>query len=74
MPFKETTKKKDEFTNIFDDSYKYSPPLTEKKKENTMKIFTTGELKSNIVFDDQYVIFLYLFRNPIMMMLKDLLI
>jgi hypothetical protein len=55
MPFKETSKKKDDYTNIFDDNYKFSPPLSNSKMQKIGKIFTDGELKCNIKFDDQYV-------------------
>lgn len=44
-----------ETVDIFDDSYKKSPELSEKKKEKIMKHYTDGNLTSHVCFDDQYV-------------------
>jgi hypothetical protein len=55
-PYKEKVSKKSDhtFSNIFDDKYKISK-VSEAKKEKYAKTHLDGNLKSSVMFDDEFV-------------------
>jgi N-acetylneuraminic acid mutarotase len=55
IPFREHESKKRDEKNVFDDSYKYTPNNDEWKQKKFEKNYIKGNLKSSIIFDDQYV-------------------
>ncbi len=55
MAFREHQSKQKQDKNVFDDNYKLRPINEEKTKQKFVKNYVNGNLKTNIVFDDQYV-------------------
>ncbi len=56
MPFKEHESKQKEERNVFDDSYKLTPVNQDKVKQKYTNNYVNGNLKTNIIFDDQFVL------------------
>lgn len=56
IPFREQTTKVDyDSGSIFDDSYKYKQEDSGQKQQKFVNQYVKGNLKTNIIFDDQYV-------------------
>ncbi len=62
MAFREQQSKQKQEKNVFDDNYKLRPTNEERNKQKFVKNYVNGNLKTNIIFDDQYVFYTN-FRN-----------